>query len=108
MRPNGPGCLCSVILYYTDPLPNAPLDFFSATVRNKTRVANDLTHRRHKKSIPNTKEFGTFLEKRQALKQEMEKIDAEHQARRNALIGEKKKAIENERKAGKAEEQSKL
>ena len=48
------------------------------------------------------------MEKRQALKQEMEKIDAEHQARCNVLIDEMKKAIENERKAGKAEEQSKL
>lgn len=71
-------------------------------------LANDLAHRRHKNSIPDTKGFEAFLEKRQVLKKEMEKIDARHQARLNALIVEKKKANEKQRKARKTQEQNKL
>jgi hypothetical protein len=71
-------------------------------------VANDLAHRRYKKTIPEIKEFETFLETRQALKKAMEKIDAEHQVRREALIEKKKKTGEKKRKAAMAEQQSKI
>jgi hypothetical protein len=71
-------------------------------------VANDLAHRRYKKTIPDIEEFETFLETRQALKKAMKKIDAENQVRRDALIEKKKKAGEKKGKTAVAEQQSKI
>ncbi|KAF2788353.1 hypothetical protein K505DRAFT_394803 [Melanomma pulvis-pyrius CBS 109.77] len=61
-------------------------------------VANDLAHRRYKKTIPDVAEFEEYLEKRKALQKAMKEIDADHQMKRNVRKEEKRDAHKEEKR----------